>query len=689
MKIVKYVFSICLLVLAIYSCSQDDDSSDFVNSIEAPTNISANVVVTQDNTGLVTITPLGEGVTNFKIGFGDQSEPADGINPGNSVSHIYEEGTFEATITAIGLNGLTTTIVQSIIVSFQAPQDLMVTVENDAAVSKQVNITASAEFALSYEVDFGDLAGTTMMSNIEEPISFIYNDAGIYTITITAFSAAIETTQYVEEAFEVTEILQPVVPAPVPTRPAPNVISIYSDAYTPITVTELPTAWSGSGFDEIQVEGDNIIQYFDLDFTGIVTDYGNPTNLTTMDYVHFDYWTTDGVELGFKIVNTVSGQEDIESVGTVVQGEWVSIDIALNDFDMDRSQVTQLLFDNLIPDDSSITVFIDNLYFYVDTPTIPLVAAPLPTADPVDVIAIYSDTYTPITVTEFPTAWSGSGFEEIQIEGNNTIKYANLDFTGIVTDYGNPTDLTAMNTVHFDYWTADASELGIKLVNTVNGDEDIESVGTVTLGEWVSVVIPLDDFAMDRSQLTQILFDNLVPDDASITVYIDNLYFSAGVLNEPVTEAPIPTIDTANVISIYSDSYTPITVTELPTGWSGSGFEEIQIEGNNTIKYFDLDFTGIVTDYDNPTDLTAMTHVHFDYWSSDASELGIKLVNTVNGDEDIESVGTVTLGAWVSVDIALDDFAMDRSQLTQILFDNLVPDDASITVYIDNLYFYN
>jgi phenylpyruvate tautomerase PptA (4-oxalocrotonate tautomerase family) len=196
---------------------------------------------------------------------------------------------------------------------------------------------------------------------------------------------------------------------------------------------------------------------------------------------------------------------------------------------------------------------------------------------------------------------------------------------------------------------------------------------------------------MDRSAVTQLLFDNLVADDASVTVYIDNLYFYASdVPTAPTTAAPTPEVDAANVIAIYSDAYTPIGVAELPTEWSVSGYEVVELEGNNAIKYSNLDFTGIVTNYEAPTDLTSMDFVHFDYWTADATGLGIKIVNTTVDpvDEDIESVGTVTQGEWVSVDIALDDFDMDRSAVTQLLFDNLVADDASVTVYIDNLYFY-
>ena len=483
---------------------------------------------------------------------------------------------------------------------------------------------------------------------------------------------------------------EPTTAAPTPILAESDVISIYSDAYTPITVSEFPTEWSGSGFEEIQIEGNNTVKYADLDFTGIVTDYGNPTDLSAKSFVHFDYWTAEGTELGIKLVNTAVDpvQEDLESVGTVIQGQWVSVDIPLDDFDMDRSQVTQIIFDNLAPELT--TFYIDNLYFHDGQPTIPLVAAPTPTIDAANVISIYSDAYTPITVSELPTEWSNSGFEEIQIEGNNTINYSDLVFTGIVTDYGNPTDLTGMDFVHFDYWSLDVSTLGLKFVNTAvdPAQEDIESPETIELGTWVSVDIPLDDYALDRSQITQILFDAL---GNTANLYIDNLFFYSAPPTEPSAAAPTPTIDAANVISIYSDAYTPITVSELPTEWSGAGFEEFQLEGNNTNKYFNLDFTGIVTDYGNPTDLTAMTHVHFDYWTADGTELGMKLVNTGvdPAQEDLESVGTVMQGQWVSVDIPLDDFAMDRSQVTQILFDNLVANDASITVYIDNLYFYN
>lgn len=693
MKNLKLILASFLLI-AFVGCEDDDRDTQFVDNVDPPSEVMLHFNVTQDNTGLVTITPTAVGATQFDISFGDGTSGAVTLDPGQGIDNVYDEGTYTVGVTATGINGLTTQAEQQLVVSFIAPQNLMVTIENDGLISNTVNVTASAEYAMTYQVEFGeDGVDSVVSANIEEGVSYTYQASGFYTITVTAYSAATETAQYIEENFEVTEVLQPVVAAPTPTHPAPNVIAIYSDAYTPITTTEFPTSWSNSGYEEIQVEGNNTIKYSDLAFTGIVTDYANPTNLNSMDFVHFDYWTADASTLAFKIVNTVLDpvQEDIESVGDITEGEWVSVDIPLDDFDLDRSQITQLLFDTL---GNTATVFIDNLYFYVDAPNAPLVAAPTPTIDAASVIAIYSDAYTPITTTEFPTSWSDSGYEEIQIAGNNTIRYADLLYTGIVTDYGNPTDLTGMSFVHFDYWTPDASQLGLKLVNTALDpvQEDIE-MAPITLGTWVSVDIPLDDFDMDRSQVTQILFDAF---GDSSDVFIDNLFFYAELPTEPTVAAPDPTLPDANVISMFSDVYTDVPVDTWNTSWSAAIFEDVMIDGNATKKYSNLNFNGTET-VGTPIDASGMTHLHLDIWTPDITAFRVKLVDFLgdgfggSGDTEAELTFTPALSGWVSLDIPLTDFTTAGMSSTSDINQFIISGDPSGlgTVYIDNVYFHN
>ncbi len=522
-----HIFWLALVALSIASCSNDDDGLTSLN-LNLPSNIDAKFILTQDNSGDVTIIPMAENANSFVINFGDGSPVSDTISVGSRVNHTFQEGEFDVVVEAFNLARESSEVTKPLQISFDPPENVEVVVQNNGSISNTVDVTATGDFASVFEVDFGEEnVDSVLTGDIGETISYTYQNPGIYTITVVVMGASSQTVTVIEEDFEVTEVLSPTVPAPTPTIPAPNVKAIFSDAYDAITLTEFPTDWSDSGFEIIQIEGVNTIQYSNLAFTGIVTDYANPTDLTGMDFVRFDYWTADATTLGFKMVNTALDpvQEDIEEIETIVQGEWVTVEFALDDYNMDRSQVTQLLFDAL---GNRATVFIDNLYFYVDTPTEPSVAAPIPTHPQEDVIAIYSDAYTTITTSEFPTPWSESDFEEIEIEmGDNVAKYTNFAFTGIVSDYGNPTDLTEMTHVHFDYWTPDVQELGLKLVNTAVDpvQEDEVSVGQVEYGQWVSVDIPLSEFNFDRSQVTQFIFDNLIPENNTPTLFLDNFYF--------------------------------------------------------------------------------------------------------------------------------------------------------------------
>jgi hypothetical protein len=368
MKLVKYVFSICLIALAIYGCAQDDDNTNFVDDVPAPTNVAVNLVVTQDNTGLVTLTPLAQGVTTFNIDFGDGSDVATTVQPGTDVEHVYVEGIYQAAITAIGINGLTTTLSQEVEVSFNAPENLVVTIENDAAVSRQVNVTASADFALSYEVDYGQAGTDPMMLNIDETISFIYDTAGPYTITVTAFSAAIETTTYTEE-FVVTEILQPLTAAPIPAfRANSDVISMFSNSYDlDVNVSSWRSEWSTSVLTDFQIEGNDTKFYADADFVGVEFYGDDAVNATQMDAFHLDFWSVNATTFRIKLVDLGGGATEAEIVfEDLPQNEWVSIEIPMSDFTdagmTSISSIQQLIFSGLPT--GTFDFFIDNVYFY-------------------------------------------------------------------------------------------------------------------------------------------------------------------------------------------------------------------------------------------------------------------------------------------------------------------------------------
>ncbi|WP_338410352.1 T9SS type A sorting domain-containing protein [uncultured Flavobacterium sp.] len=157
---------------------------------------------------------------------------------------------------------------------------------------------------------------------------------------------------------------EPLVAAPTPpARDAADVVSIYSGAYTNVTLDELPTIWSQLGnFSVMQIEGNDTWKITGCEFIGIVTNYTNGVNLTNMEKMHIDYWTPDTNPIGVKIVNTVDGGEAIAPLGTTVTGSWQSIEVDMSSFAAlpNKTKITQLLIDPSAPS----LLYIDNFYFY-------------------------------------------------------------------------------------------------------------------------------------------------------------------------------------------------------------------------------------------------------------------------------------------------------------------------------------
>lgn len=370
MKRLQYVLGVALLITAIWSCTNDDfGSTEFLETAQAPSNLSALFNVTQDNTGLVTITPNAEGAVAYDVAFGDGNTTASKVKQGESILHTYAEGTYQVKLIGYGITGLTSETELPLEVSFKAPENLEVTIENDVSVSKKVNVTAIADYAMTFDVYFGEAGKDDPVSaNIGDVASYVYQEAGTYTIRVVAKSAAIETTTYTQE-FEVTAILQPVTSAPTPkARQEGDVISVYSNAYTNIEGSNYNPDWGqsgqGSSYAEYDLNGDTMLQYINLSYQGI--DLGAPVNAVPMEYLHIDVWTADVTSIDiFPLPAGVQPDQERFVTKELVPNEWNSIDIHLTEF-TDQG----LVLDNLAQFKfvgnpwAAGTVFIDNLYFY-------------------------------------------------------------------------------------------------------------------------------------------------------------------------------------------------------------------------------------------------------------------------------------------------------------------------------------
>jgi hypothetical protein len=186
----------------------------------------------------------------------------------------------------------------------------------------------------------------------------------------------------------VTVADSPTTPAPPPTVPAEDVISVFSNAYDNIAVETFLAPWSvnveGASF---QIDGDDIRVYLysGVGWAGIdwAPDSARTIDATEMTHFHIDVWVPEGTG-GFKVKLVDFGPDGVYTTGAIpsdisqrelifhsgstpplVTGEWFILDIPLESFMngpegmFSRAHLAQLV----ISANPSI-VFVDNIYFY-------------------------------------------------------------------------------------------------------------------------------------------------------------------------------------------------------------------------------------------------------------------------------------------------------------------------------------
>ena len=167
----------------------------------------------------------------------------------------------------------------------------------------------------------------------------------------------------------------------------------------------------------------------------------------------------------------------------------------------------------------------------------------------------------------------------------------------------------------------------------------------------------------------------------------------------PASSAPTPTKDASEVISVYSNAYTDVSVSTFDAAWDANVFDgNFAIGSDNVLKYSALATAGIELPQPSSLDISGKTHVHFDVWTPDNTNINLKLVDYKSdgnwGADNVEheyTVSNVSQNQWTSVDIALSDFTglTSKENIGQIIFSTGTEQNRTMaTVFIDNIYFY-
>ncbi|NQV14313.1 T9SS type A sorting domain-containing protein [bacterium] len=250
------------------------------------------------------------------------------------------------------------------------------------------------------------------------------------------------------------------------------------------------------------------------------------------------------------------------------------------------------------------------------------------------------------------------------------------------------------------------SDVGIKFAEASSDAQPEVKVANTLINEWEELTFDLSGSigAGATGIVDQIIvfpdFD-LVGRTSDNTVYFDNITFSgqAAGPDEPEISASTPTHDPANVISLFSNAYSDVTVDTWSAAWDVADVADVQVAGDDVKLYTGLVYAGI--EFTSlPVDASDMTHFHMDIWtpdpSTDPAAFRVKLVDfgadaAYAGGDDSEHELSFTApilmtGSWIAIDVPMTDFAALAAQghLAQLI----ISGDPN-TVYVDNVYFYS
>ncbi len=450
-------------------------------------------------------------------------------------------------------------------------------------------------------------------------------------------------------------------------------------------------AWY-TGFETAHASGANGIGTFTL----------NESNSTIKIMVYKDVIS----KVGIKFARPDGGSTGEITVSNTKINEWeeLTFNFAGKIGEGVSTGIDQIIiFPDFIPEGTTRTAdhvcYIDNITFSAKTTTpvvvtAPTVAAPIPpTRVASDVKSIFSDAYAVYKAGDWCKCWGQSTeVTDEAIVGNATRKLSNFNYQGVTLPGTEVFDLSDMTTMHVDLWSSTATSVKINLIN----QGPVEKGVTLTIAAgWNSFDVALNATNFPGINLSTVFQMSLSSLPTGATVYLDNFYFyksSAVVVpTAPTVAATTPTIVAGDVISLFSNAYTNVPITSWRTDWSvGSTLTDLQIAGNDTKKYTNLNYFGV--DVTGTIDATPMLYFHIDVWTPDLTAFKVKLVDfgangVYQGGDDVEFEVTriPTLSGWNHYDIPLSEFTglTTKGHIAQLVLSGA----PAGTVFIDNVYF--
>lgn len=207
----KYILTLSILLATLAGCQKEKfEDVSFAPNGKAPDSLSVLFEITQDNTGLVTITPNGVGAVSYDVYYGHGPATPTKVTAGKNTTHVYPEGAYNVKLVGYAVNGKMTELTKQLTVAFRAPENLQVTATVDPANNYKVNVSASALYETNFKVYFGENPNETPVTFLEgQTVSYVYGATGTYNVRVVAQSGGAATSQQIVPVTIVDPILLP------------------------------------------------------------------------------------------------------------------------------------------------------------------------------------------------------------------------------------------------------------------------------------------------------------------------------------------------------------------------------------------------------------------------------------------------------------------------------------------------
>ena len=687
MKKFKFILGL-FSFLTILGCSMEDgidDDTSFLDTVNSG-NIGATFAITNDNTGLVTITPTGEGVTSFTVDFGDGSEVSEAVRPGQSVQHIYAEGNYDVVVTGKNLAGETAQGSQALTVSFRTPENLEVNISKDPQDNYTVIVSATADYAAMFNVYFGETTDeepTPLMPG--EVVSHTYETIGTYDVRVVALSGG-------EASIEATEQ-----------------VTITDPLFFPVDFesAKLDYTWGGFGGANAQVidnpdkSGINTsAKVVELKedagaevWAGASLQLDEPLDFSQGTAIKMNVWSPEaGVPVMVKIEDSGSAPDAngnpsvfVEVIqNTTTSGEWEEM---IFDLRSSASFDASVNYDRVI-------VFYDfgnpgegKTFYFDDLRLAKLELLTLPVTFESQKLTYSWFNFGPDKANGVPVVDNPDpGFvnssdkvaKYVKPEGSET-------WAGTFLRLDEPIDFSTDRYISVDVWSPIAgAPVILKVENSADNSIAAEmTVNTTVSEEWETLTFDLSAVDPSKQYGTVVLFFNYGVKGTGETYYFDNirtvnptvldlpLNFESSILDYswfnfgPDVENGVPIVDNPDPDSVNPSA--KVAEYKKPAGseiWAGTFLE-----------------------LDEAVDFSSQTKVKVDVWSPIAgAPVILKIENS--GDNSIakeDMVNTTVSGEWETLTFDLSGVDLSKVYDKIVLFFNYNVSGTGETYYFDNI----